>query len=198
VLFVSHNMGSIKQLCQHGVFLADGKIHFQGEINECIDMYLNMSLQDSSTILAHQTYHHEDFNLSQILVNDQENDFVPFSQKQNSLEINIKGTVKSSTPVDLELKIKDILGTPLAFYSCGHLKGIVRQIEPGSFDLSWKVQLPGNMLHGDYLIDIEITNPDKQRWASIPNAIRLVVEGVKTENGRYIEYRSGAGWLILE
>ena len=198
VLFVSHNMGSIKQLCQHGVFLADGKIHFQGEINECIDMYLNVSLQDSSTILAHQTYHHEDFNLSQILVNDQENDFVPFSQKQNSLEINIKGTVKSSTPVDLELKIKDILGTPLAFYSCGHLKGIVRQIEPGSFDLSWKVYLPRMMTRGDYFLDIAFTNPFKTWLANLPNAVRLAVEGPQNIHGKFIEYRNGSGWLILE
>lgn len=198
VLFVSHNMGSIKQLCEQGIFLSEGKIHYQGEINECIDMYLNMNLSDGSTILAHQTYHHEDFLISQILVNDRETDFVPFSQKQDSLTINIKGKANSPLPVDLELKIKDIFGTPLAFYSYGHLKGIVRQIEPGEFDLTWTVKLPGNMLRGDYLLDIEITNPNKQRWACFPNAIRLSVDGLKTKNGRYIEYRSGAGWLMLE
>ncbi len=198
VLFVSHNMGSIKQLCEQGILLSDGKIHYQGEINECVDKYLNMNLQDASTILAHQTYHHEDFLLNQILVNDQENDFVPFSQKQDSLIITVKGTAKSALPIDLELKIKDILGTPLAFYSYGHLKGVVRQVEPGEFDLTWKVKLPKNMLRGDYLLDIDITNPNKKRWASLPNAVRLSVEGIKTDDGRFIEYRSGAGWLILD
>jgi len=198
VLFVSHNMGSIKQLCERGILLSEGRIHYQGEINECIDMYLNMNMQDATTILAHQTYHHEDFLLSQIRVNDQESDFVPFSQKQDSLIVTIKGTAKSALPVDLELKIKDILGTPLAFYSYGHLKGVVRQVEPGEFDLTWKVHLPKKMTRGDYLLDIAFTNPFKTWMAILPNAVRLSVEGTQNVHGKFIEYKSGSGWLLLD
>ena len=161
-------------------------------------MYLNMSIQDASTLLAHQIYHHEDFIIKQILVNNQESDFIPFSQKQNELEINIRGSLRSSTPVDLELKIKDILGTPLAFYSCGHLKGVVRNVEPGDFNLSWKVSFPKMMTRGDYLLDIAFTNPFKTWLANLPNAVRLSVDGPQNIHGKFIEYRNGLGWLILE
>lgn len=40
VLFVSHNMASIKKLCTRGVFLKDGKIDFIGDIQETIDHYM--------------------------------------------------------------------------------------------------------------------------------------------------------------
>ena len=39
VLFVSHNMASVKNLCSRGV-LKGGKIRFQGEVEECIKQYL--------------------------------------------------------------------------------------------------------------------------------------------------------------
>ena len=40
VLFVSHNMGSIKALCQHGVLLENGKIKYQGDIADTVEAYL--------------------------------------------------------------------------------------------------------------------------------------------------------------
>ena len=40
VLFVSHNMASIRQLCQHGVLLENGSVKATGEVNEIVDLYL--------------------------------------------------------------------------------------------------------------------------------------------------------------
>ncbi|MBR4625243.1 MAG: ABC transporter ATP-binding protein [Alphaproteobacteria bacterium] len=40
VLFVSHNMTSIKNLCKTGVLMKNGMIEFEGEIDETVDKYL--------------------------------------------------------------------------------------------------------------------------------------------------------------
>jgi lipopolysaccharide transport system ATP-binding protein len=40
IIFVSHNMASIKALCKRGILIDKGKIVFQGEINETIERYL--------------------------------------------------------------------------------------------------------------------------------------------------------------
>ena len=40
VLFVSHNMASIRALCNHGVLLSKGSVEFIGGVNECVDLYL--------------------------------------------------------------------------------------------------------------------------------------------------------------
>lgn len=40
VLFVSHNMASIRQLCKHGVLLENGSVKAIGEVNEIVDLYL--------------------------------------------------------------------------------------------------------------------------------------------------------------
>ncbi len=40
VLFVSHNMASIRQLCKHSVLLKDGFVEKNGDVNEVVDYYL--------------------------------------------------------------------------------------------------------------------------------------------------------------
>ena len=42
VLFVSHNMGSIRNLCKNGILLKDGMVEYSGEVNDVIDKYMAM------------------------------------------------------------------------------------------------------------------------------------------------------------
>jgi len=49
VLFVSHNMGAMRKLCQRGIYLTNGRINKVGEIGEVISHYLS---KNSSTNLS--------------------------------------------------------------------------------------------------------------------------------------------------
>ena len=40
VLFVSHNMASIRNLCHNGVVLEKGMVEFYGDVNDAIDLYM--------------------------------------------------------------------------------------------------------------------------------------------------------------
>jgi lipopolysaccharide transport system ATP-binding protein len=41
VLFVSHNMAAVKSLCTWGIVMENGKVAFEGGIDESVDLYLN-------------------------------------------------------------------------------------------------------------------------------------------------------------
>ncbi|RTY83270.1 ATP-binding cassette domain-containing protein [Flavobacterium sp. ZB4P23] len=43
VLFVSHNMAAVKSLCTRGIVLENGKVVFDGGIEESVDLYHNVS-----------------------------------------------------------------------------------------------------------------------------------------------------------
>lgn len=43
VLFVSHNMNSVRALCNKGIVLNNGSIDYEGDINSCISKYLSFS-----------------------------------------------------------------------------------------------------------------------------------------------------------
>jgi lipopolysaccharide transport system ATP-binding protein len=49
VLFVSHNMAAVQNLCNKGIVLVDGSTGFKGEVHESVNFYLNSdnNLKDS-------------------------------------------------------------------------------------------------------------------------------------------------------
>lgn len=48
VLFVSHNMNSVKQLCNNGVLLENGQVKFTGEIHQVVDHYLGNDFEQNA------------------------------------------------------------------------------------------------------------------------------------------------------
>lgn len=46
VLFVSHNMNSVRQLCKHGVVLNKGMVEKIGSADECVDFYMQTSIDN--------------------------------------------------------------------------------------------------------------------------------------------------------
>jgi lipopolysaccharide transport system ATP-binding protein len=55
VLFVSHNMGLLQQLCERGIFLQHGTVHTDGTITEAVDAYLQTLEQAKSQDLSKRT-----------------------------------------------------------------------------------------------------------------------------------------------
>ena len=49
VLFVSHNMGAIKKLCNQAIILNNGSIHLNGNVNEGINAYTKIHTENKST-----------------------------------------------------------------------------------------------------------------------------------------------------
>ena len=46
VLFVSHNMNSVRQLCKSGVVLKNGMVEKIGTADECVDFYMETNIND--------------------------------------------------------------------------------------------------------------------------------------------------------
>ena len=69
VLFVSHNMGAVKNLCKRGIVLDQGQITFDGGIENAIDFYANdktLNIQ-KNIIINDEKHRHETPNLSKDL-----------------------------------------------------------------------------------------------------------------------------------
>lgn len=50
VLFVSHNMNSVRQLCKHGIVLNQGTVQFSGAIDDAVDFYLGNKMDSKSYV----------------------------------------------------------------------------------------------------------------------------------------------------
>ena len=54
VLFVSHNMAAVKNLCNNGIFLKNGQVDFQGDIDSVVNHYLDAEQLAFSTSYTHK------------------------------------------------------------------------------------------------------------------------------------------------
>jgi lipopolysaccharide transport system ATP-binding protein len=66
VLFVSHNMASVKSLCTRGVVLENGGLVFDGSTDEAVSFYLNRGSETNNTKLFGENFSTEVFQLNSI------------------------------------------------------------------------------------------------------------------------------------
>lgn len=59
VLFVSHSFAAIRQLCTKGVWLDQGQLKYEGEINKCIDAYSKSFKSNNITESNENSDHNE-------------------------------------------------------------------------------------------------------------------------------------------
>ncbi len=137
VLFVSHNMGSVKQLCQKGILLKNGSIDFTGNVEDTINHYISGSKKEcvykTNVDLSKQTQ----ILSVEILGEDQENK-QEFDKKENIL---IKFTIRN---VSIERDIRFNLGI---FNLYEQLIFIERQIIPIGDELNYTALIPANTLN---------------------------------------------------
>ena len=84
VLFVSHNMGSMQQLCTKGLLLQNGSISYTGRIEDTVNYYLKEAEITDSAIYVRRKATHAPFFLQKAeLVNNNNNLSTNFGTQDN-------------------------------------------------------------------------------------------------------------------
>lgn len=196
VLFVSHNMGSIRALCKRGILLEDGMMKMEGEINEVVDAYLRGQYQDAGRLIDGISYCAKYLTLHSVTVNGAELNQVDLNQDKHTLHIEIEGELQSEQYVSFEFQLIDGKENPLLFYCPDFYKGITHRLPAGAFSLKFDVVLPKNMNKGTYYGNLYLTDPGKRYHLQIESSLRITYEGFLMETGHCFEYQ-GKGLLFL-
>ena len=56
VLFVSHQLGMVSQLCKHGLLLSSGELAMKGLVRDVIDKYINAAQDDMNELLVSEKF----------------------------------------------------------------------------------------------------------------------------------------------
>lgn len=156
ILFISHNMGAIQNLCKKTIFLKKGRIEMFGKTDDVIRAYLEHSEAVSSTEFQEDTEKSAQIRKIQILdANKNPTGKVPISQK---FFIKIDYVVRQ--PIKQALLY-------LWFYSRGEIllssssadkDGVLRDYEPGQY--STLVEIPAFLFNvGYYYFDVRFQKP---------------------------------------
>ena len=146
VLFVSHNMNSIRNLCEEVIWIKDGKIHARGETEQVVQSYLLMTRDRT----AHAKILFSEADKTDVLK--------PISLGFLNGEGQVKTLFRSREPfvVDFKFEIFEILPKFMIYVGVVNVSDTpivthwskVRDIEPGKYQVRFHFNIPlaGNEL----------------------------------------------------
>ncbi|MDO5571257.1 MAG: ABC transporter ATP-binding protein [Bacteroidales bacterium] len=198
VLFVSHNMASMKSLCQNGILLENGMISYRGKINDVVENYIKKSTDIfSSNIIDNVTWQKHTFHIENILINNSTKSSLFLNNNTKTLDITVKGNTEEDIMMDIAVKFRDKDGTVLATYSPGLYLGEMYDVKTGNFSITDKIKLPEIMSKGVYMLDVILHRPMMEFYLKAPSCCELVTEGYQGKFGRSLIY-ADEGFIGLD
>ena len=161
VLFVSHNMGLLQQLCERGIFLQHGTVHTDGTITEAVDAYLQTLEQAKSQDLSKRTDRKGVGDARLVYAEVTTHGNGPSSILKTGQPARFVFCVNASVPgIACNFFIYDSIGQPVtSFYS--RVRGPDDTFDPNN-DLKFVCDLDEFLLlPGRYRIDVAIVGDNK-------------------------------------
>jgi lipopolysaccharide transport system ATP-binding protein len=190
VLFVSHNMAAVSNLCNQAIVLNEGKIHGQLDIDKAINIFMNLTSSNKETkaeILRHKLINFQNIRIHQ---DEGDGDFL-FSHKQVIISyiIEIKEALKG---LRIGFDLLDNSGI-LIFRTLHDDLNSPEDFLPGEYEL--KSLIPKNFLkEGNYQINI-LAGLHNVEWILENEVSRFfTVSNIYGVNSNYSDFRPG---LIL-
>lgn len=200
VLFVSHNLENVRQLCHQSLLLEQGQLAFMGSVEEAINQYREQQRNTSigQPIIAKIQWQRPEICVASITVNGQVRDTIELDAHDQYLDIEIRGEVRSDQlQFALELRLYDQHRNPLAFFSPGHWQNRISTFSQGPFTYTERITLPSNLNKGTYTADINLSWPNFRTYLQIEDAFTLQHSGCPSRAGRTFDQRD-VGFIILE
>lgn len=201
VLFVSHNMAAVKNLCTRGVVLQNGMLAFDGTTDEAVNYYLSNNFQLKKSLITD----HIDELAPYITLDKIEINGTPYTEStiisnQEYLEVLFEGRTTEAFKANVQLKFFNQSEIPMATFSEGTYKGAVEDVQVGEFSLHRKIRLPRYISKGDYVLEFEVNSRlgggiNRTLWAK--RCANIHVDG-STEKFGYPLNARWEGFLGLE
>lgn len=186
VLFVSHNMNAVRNLCRRGIVLENGNIFFDGKVNEAVDYYIYGGIEVSNEIKIKDgiTLKAPYIEIDNISFNGTSYNHSIIKLNQKYVEIVVEGTVKMGIKTDLILTFRNMTQTPLACFSTGYFEGEIDVFPEGHFRLVRKMKLPKYLCSGRCFIDVFMCEPNVAWHFCAPQSIVVDIEGSLGQYGK--------------
>jgi len=161
VLFVSHNMSSIRNLCEKGIVLTKGGVTFNGNVGEAISNYLSDGSEISTKLKEDIPDQLSKFNSGEAkftkvsILNSKKVKGNAFKY-QDKLTVKIQVRIlKSLKNVCIMLAVRNQYAEEIA-YSFSANRNKLLEFTPGLYELEF--DLPINFMPGNYGLSMSITH----------------------------------------
>jgi lipopolysaccharide transport system ATP-binding protein len=198
VLFVSHNLESVKALCNTAILLVNGRMHDCTDLSEAINIYLQQRRGGDGGRFTNR-------NLS----SNKEVYFVDAHLRQKGLETNqlfndspidIHCTLKCNFPIKIsfEAKIRNQNGLPILFGPVGLVHNREHELSVGVHKMVIRLN-PPYLAKGSYFIDFLVAETGKRIIDLHESGLSFEIESsFISKTGWSFQQDKGGGAVLLD
>jgi lipopolysaccharide transport system ATP-binding protein len=195
VLFVSHNMSAIEQLCSRAIFLDKGEISLSGTSKEVINHYLKNNSIVEGKIIDTLRIFNDQIEIESITINKSPNNIIVINPNENKLVIHVRGILFEEKRMSFEIRFYDQFGQLQMLFSPGHLYGNLKLFKKGQFEITETVILPDSLTKNEFKLTIDLTRPNIEKLISFPNSVKLICTGIQGYSG--LEFPAPSCGLLM-
>ena len=188
VLFVSHNMASVKRLCSRGIVLEQGLMAFDGGIDDAVDFYLAQGRSSGAfgivgPKIARNKYEKGKLNIREIyLRNDHERTTIFLKNQIVTVEI-IFDVIQSIEDLIFVVTCNSTVAGQITYSATNQSSESLLKVTQGSYSLQLQMQL--NLLPGEYDLTINALNKAGYPYDGVTNFGKFTVERFTADGSEY-------------
>ncbi|MHB1105164.1 MAG: ABC transporter ATP-binding protein [Lutibacter sp.] len=135
VLFVSHNMAAVKQLCTRGILLENGRITREGNVEEIIVYYLNL---EADTVVYHES---DLYVLEEVIILNSKYEVLNNISNGEEFYININLIIKQKNPdIGFCIAIYNDMNELITAINTYHINTEISKLTPSKYSFSFKIE----------------------------------------------------------
>lgn len=169
VIFVSHNLPSLKAICTTGVLLRDGKLVSRGNVKEVIERYSSY-YDTNANIIDTIHYYQPVISIETLTINNSNANSIVVETGELQVSMVIKFKKRTAFELDIHVKKDEQVIVSYANF----VKSDVKVFEAKKYRIDYTVRLP-ELRSGKYKLDLFFTEPFTSWFAVSENIIDLEV-----------------------
>jgi lipopolysaccharide transport system ATP-binding protein len=189
VLFVSHNLPSIRRLCNNCIYLENGQLNSQGSTDEILKLYNEKDLKfnefkvEINDLNAHKI---AGFSISEISLENSRGQILDNINTDHDIYIHIKTQVsKENIRIGLTLILKD-LNDNIVFSSINNSNGFFEKIRNSDENIESICIIPKNLLNDEvYRLSILIYNANYSNSYLLENIMSFQIDDGRSGRGNF-------------
>ena len=189
VLFVSHNMASIRALCKHGVLLENGSVKSIGDAGDIVDSYLRINDLEHGSILKEVAWIDKRLTIHELQINGASSFSSSITSDSEYIDLLIRGFVDGGIDTEVTMVLKNEDDCVLATYSYCTSVGSLLHLS-GEFEINAKVSLPNAIYAGNLIIGLFFHKPNLAFYLQAPKCCIIHCEGFRSPFGQVNKIRN--------
>lgn len=187
ILLVSHNLVQLRRLCQRGLYIKDGKLEFDGPINECIKCYLDTKPHTRFFVKKAHFMVPQALEITRVLLENGRNHLFPNKPLSIGLEFHVK---KPISQVVFGISINTLEGVRIVEWRSTTEFPPFVSIRPGKYSVRCYI-IRHHLTHGDYVIAAGARDSSKS-LDYVPHAATIqITSSVVSPYGKWLAELGG-------